>query len=139
MKLDTAPLAKALNQLEKSLGYLNSRESREDEELRRQFRAAVIQAFEYTYELVMRMIRRELRQIAVNPEELDTLHFMDFMRTAAESGIIREAPPFKFYREKRNLTTHTYEEDEAEEVLSIIDSFIDDVHFVLKELKRRNP
>lgn len=138
MILDYSSFEKALAQLEKSLEYLNSEASRKDKELRRQFRGATIQAFEYTYELAIKMIRRQLVQIAANPAELDQMDFMDLMRTAAEARLVREAPPFKVYREKRNLTSHTYEEEDAEEVVSILDAFLQDIRFTLKELKRRN-
>ena len=136
--IDYSAFAKALAQMEKSISFLNSEASRNDEELRNQFRAAVIQAFEYTYELAVKMIRRQLEQIVANPAELREMAFMDLIRTAAEAGLVREAPPFKVYREKRNITSHVYDEDKAEEMLSIMDSFLQDMRFLLGELKRRN-
>ena len=136
--LDCSPFENALAQLEKSLAYLNSAAARNDPELRRQFRAATIQAFEFTYELAMRMIRRQLAEIVVNPAELPQLPFMDFMRTAADAGLVREAPSFRLYREKRNITSHTYSEARAEEVIADLDRFVADMLFVLAELKRRN-
>jgi nucleotidyltransferase substrate binding protein (TIGR01987 family) len=137
--LDYSPFESALAQLDKSLGYLNSNAARGDTELRRQFRAATIQAFEFTYELAMKMIRRQLAEIIPNPAELPRMPFMDFIRTAADAGLVREAPPFRIYREKRNITSHTYNEDRAEEVVANLDQFVADMRFVLTELKRRNP
>jgi hypothetical protein len=69
---------------------LNSNAARGDAELRRQFRAATIQAFEFTYELAMKMIRRQLAEIIPNPAELPQMPFMDFIRTAADAGLVRE-------------------------------------------------
>src|SRR5665213_1310386 len=51
----------------------------------------------------------------------------------------REAPPFRGYREKRNITSHTYNEERAEEVVAGLDRFVDDIRFILTQLKRRNP
>jgi nucleotidyltransferase substrate binding protein (TIGR01987 family) len=138
MRLEFGTLAKACGQLEESLGYLNSELAQGDDGLRRQFRAAAVQAFEYTYELSIRMIRRQLAQIAATPAELPKMDFMDLVRTAADAGLVRDVPAFGLYREMRNKTSHTYEEDRAEEVLTVLPGFVQDVRFLLAELGRRN-
>lgn len=110
----------------------------ENNDLKEQFRAAVIQAFEYTYELCYKMIRRQLEQIVPNPSKLKEMNFMDLMRNAKEAGLISEAPNFRIYREKRNITSHAYDEDKVVEIISVIDSFLQDMLFLLNELKKRN-
>lgn len=139
MTLIYTAFEKAIAQFKKSLQFLNSEASKEDNELRRQFRGAVIQAFEYTYELGIKMIRRQLKQMVPNPGAVNEMDFMVLIRTAAEAGLVRDATPFKTYREKRNQTSHTYDEEEAEDILSITEAFLHDMLFLLKELKRRNP
>ncbi|MFH1562249.1 MAG: HI0074 family nucleotidyltransferase substrate-binding subunit [Nitrospirota bacterium] len=136
--IDYSAFNKALAQMEKSLTFLNSELSQNNPELCEQFRAAVIQAFEYTYELAIKMIRRQLGQIVANPAQLREMDFMDLVRTAFEAGIVREVPLFKVYREKRNITSHTYNENKADDVLSVIDSFLQDMRFLQNELRRRN-
>ncbi len=138
MNLDVSPFEKAIGQLEKSLSFYNSEMAEENYDLKLQFRAAVIQAFEFTYELAVKMIKRQLGQIVANPSELSEMAFMDLMRTAQEAGLIRGAPAYKEYRDKRNITSHTYDEDKAMEILSVVDPFLQDMRFVLNELKRRN-
>ena len=138
MRLDTSAFEKALRQLERSMSYLHSELSRQDEGLREQFRAASIQAFEYTYELAVKMIRRQLAQIVTIPAELRHMTYPDLIRTAAESGLVRDVSDFKRYRELRNITSHTYEEERAEEVLSILDEFIRKMNELLTELQKRN-
>jgi nucleotidyltransferase substrate binding protein (TIGR01987 family) len=137
--LDYSPFENALAQLEKSLAYLNSDAATADPELRRQFRAATIKGFEFTYEVAVRLIRRQLEEIVLSPAELREMPFMDLIRTAADAGLVRDVPPFGVYRRKRNITSHTYNEDSAEEVVAGMDAFVADMHFVLDELKRRNP
>jgi nucleotidyltransferase substrate binding protein (TIGR01987 family) len=139
MKIDFSPFEKAISQLEKSVSFLNSEMAAENTDLHEQFRAAVIQAFEYTYELAVKMIRRQLEQIVANPAELREMNFMELIRTAHEAGLVREVPPFKIYREKRNITSHTYDADTAEEILTVVNDFSGDMRFVLEELRRRNP
>jgi nucleotidyltransferase substrate binding protein (TIGR01987 family) len=138
MPLDTSAFANALAQLETSLGYLNSDMASADAGLRCQFRLAAIHWFKCNYDLATKMVRRQLAEIVLNPPALPAMPFMDLMRTAADAGLIRDARPFHGYREKRNITSHTYDEKRAEEVLTVVGPFLDDARFLLAELKRRN-
>jgi len=138
MKLDVSALEKALSQLEKSLSYLGSDLAAGDPELRAQFRAAAIQGFEYTYELAVKMMRRQMAQIAPVPAELAEMAFKDFIRKAADAGLDIDPAGFFLYREIRHITAHTYDEAKAEKVLSVLEGFRKDVLFLLRELKRRN-
>jgi nucleotidyltransferase substrate binding protein (TIGR01987 family) len=138
VKIDYSPFEKAIAQLEKSKGFYHSKMAEENDDLKEQFRAAVIQAFEYTYELAYKMIRRQLAQIVSNPAELKEMSFMDLIRTGKEAGLVREAPDYREYREKRNITSHTYDEDKALEIIAVIDSFLQEMRFLLYELKKRN-
>ncbi|AJF07543.1 HI0074 family nucleotidyltransferase substrate-binding subunit [Geoalkalibacter subterraneus] len=138
MKLDISPFEKALSQLERSLEYLHSDLAESDEGLREQFRAATIQAFEFSYELGTKMLRRQLEQITPNPAEIRAMAFMDMVRTGAEAGLVRQVRQYRIFREKRNMTSHTYNEAKAEEVLAVLDDFVAEMHFLRDELKRRN-
>jgi len=138
MKLDIYPFEKALAQLEKSLEYLHSDLARQDAGLREQFRAATIQAFEFSYELGTKMLRRQLEQIAANPAEIREMVFMDMIRTGAEAGLVRHVPNYRVYREKRNMTSHAYDEAKAEEVLAVLGDFLTEMLFLRDELQRRN-
>ena len=139
MILDLTHLEKAVYQLETSLNYLKSDLARSDSGLRDQFRAAAIQAFEFTYELAVKMLRRQLEQIVPSPAELRAMAFMDLIRTGAEAGLVDDVARYRLYREKRNITSHTYDDERAEEVLSALKPFLADVRHLLAELKRRNP
>ena len=139
MKLDYSALEDAIAQLQRSFDYLHGELARTDSGLREQFRAATIQAFEFTYELAVKMIHRQLAQISANPDTLREMDFADRMRDAADAGIVRDALPYVRYRELRNKTSHTYDADRAEETVSVIDEFLRDVRFLLQELQKRNP
>ena len=139
MKLDYSSLVSAVSQLQKSFDYLQSDLARNDADLREQFRAATIQAFEFSYELAVRMIRRQLAQIIANPDALREIDFADLMRDAADAGIVRDAPSYLRYRELRNRTSHTYNVDRAEETAAAMDEFLRDMHLLLQELGKRNP
>ena len=138
MIIDYSSFESAVEQLEKSMSFYHSPMAAENKDLKEQFRAATIQAFEFTYELAYKMIRRQLAQIVANPAELSEMSFMDLMRTAQEAGLVRDAVAYRVYREKRNITTHTYDAEKANAILSLVDSFLGDMHHVLDELRRRN-
>lgn len=138
MLLDVSPLESALGQLEKSLGYYHSPLAEQDSGLKEQFRAAVIQAFEFSFELTIKMIRRRLAQIVTNPAELPELSFMEMIRRAYEAGLVREAPAFRRFRESRNVTSHTYDGGIADTVLAVAEPFLAEARFVLEQLRERN-
>lgn len=138
MKLQFSPFEKALSQLRKSMDYLNSPGAKDDLELRAQFRAASIQGFEYSYELAVKMIRRQLSEIVATPQELTQLTFADIIRMAADAGLITDVKRFLIYRDARNQTSHTYDENTADEVVRVIEDFFKDATFLLQQLKNRN-
>ena len=106
--------------------------------MRAQFRAATIQAFEFTYELAVKTIRRQLAQVVANPEALRMIDFADLMRDAADAGLVRDAPSWMRYREMRNRTSHTYDADRAEETVTAMDEFLSDMRHLLDALGERN-
>jgi nucleotidyltransferase substrate binding protein (TIGR01987 family) len=138
MTIDYSAFEKAIRQFEKSVGFYRSDMAEENDDLKEQFRGAVIQAFEYTYELAYKMIVRQLGQIVPNRAILKEMSFLDLIRTAREAGLVKEIANYREFREKRNITSHTYDENKAFEIISVIDSFLEEMHHLIDELKKRN-
>jgi nucleotidyltransferase substrate binding protein (TIGR01987 family) len=137
MALDFGSLERALAQLEKSLAYVASPLAQQDPALREQFRAAAIQAFEYTYELAWKMLKRRLEQDAATPAEVDRLSFRELIRAGAERGFVSDPERWFEYRDKRNLTAHTYSDATAETVLASATMFAPDAAALLERLRWR--
>lgn len=131
MALDLHSLQKAVSSLERAI--TRSKDNIDDEELR----DAVIQRFEYTYELCWKMLKRQLEIEAPNPAEIDTLSFKDLLRTAAEKGFINNIEQWFIYREQRNITSHTYDETKAISVQKTAFDFIKDAGRLLAKLEQR--
>ena len=97
-------------------------------------RDAAIQRFEYTYSLALKMLSR-----FINKESKEITHTMTFnqlIRTANQFGLLKSnLEIWDDYRQKRNSTSHTYDEAIALEVMSIVPSFKDDAEFLLNKLK----
>ena len=97
-------------------------------------RYAVIQRFEYTYSLAIKMIVRFLQNQATDLP--DTLTFNETIRKANQMGLLlTNLEKWTDYRQKRNMTSHTYEETIANTVVSVVKDFQKDAHFLLKTLK----
>lgn len=83
-KLDLTSFEKALHQLQQSLDYYHSDLVQKDPGLVRQLRAAAILAFEFSYELSWKMIKRYLEMTESNPHEIAIMSFPDLIRKACE-------------------------------------------------------
>ena len=141
MKLNIETLREALQEMEEFWEAYRTEEASGAPESSLSFRinrAAVIKAFEFTYESAIRFIRRQLSEGTLTDEELKAMSFRDMLRAAADSGLIAEPIPWDTYREVRNTTSHVYSESKANKVLYVIEDFLKDVRFLLTELTRRN-
>ncbi len=98
-------------------------------------RDAVIQRFEYTYAYAVKMIIRFLNE---NDPLVDNgMNFNEAIRKANQHGILlTNLEQWSEYRKKRNLTSHTYKEEIAQEVADIVPSFVKDADYLLERLKK---
>jgi len=131
MTLDLSVFEKALNNLKLSIeAYKN--DSKND-----MIRDSVIQRFEYTYSFTLKIMERFLRESSINKEDVFT--FNSLIRTASQNNLLLgNLENWDVYRKKRNMTSHTYDEKKALEVISIMDDFIKEVEFLLNKLKEHN-
>lgn len=132
MRLDFSSYEKALASLQRVLE--RSIAAPDDEDIR----DACIQRFEYTYELAYKMLKRQLEQELPSAEELDHLPFKELIRVGAERGLVADPQRWFDYRDKRNITSHTYDEAKAREVFSVLEDFATDAADLLQRLKLRN-
>ena len=138
MKLDFSSLEKVIAQLEEALGYYHSPLAKADVRLALHLRAATIQAFEFTYEISLKMLKRYLQLTDTNPNVIDELTFNELIRTAYEKGLIQsELAMWKEYRKERGTTSHTYDEVKAQGVFEEIPAFLEDAKYLLAQLKKR--
>lgn len=94
-----------------------------------QEQAGAIQAFEYCFELVWKKMKRLLEQrgkIANSPREA--------FRMAGLEGFIKNPEIWFDFLKKRNITVHTYEEKEAQEVISVFEDFSLEIQDFLKNI-----
>lgn len=116
--VDLSSLRLALASLQRALARWNASKG-QDEELR----DACIQRFEYSFELSWKMLKRRLEIDLPDAHSVDAMSFRDLVRTGAERGLLPDVDAWLIFRDKRNITSHTYNAAKAAEVAAIIPSF----------------
>jgi nucleotidyltransferase substrate binding protein (TIGR01987 family) len=129
MNLDLTSLKKALSSLQEVLNELNKDKTNEF------VKDAAVRRFEYTFELSYKMLRRFLEMSETDRQEIKAMSFADIIRTASTKDLLlNDLEKWAVYREKRNITSHIYDEKKAEEVISIIPDFFKEAEFLLNKL-----
>ncbi|EFQ24238.1 nucleotidyltransferase substrate binding protein, HI0074 family [Aminomonas paucivorans DSM 12260] len=136
--LDLTALRNALSQLDRALEFHERAAQEGQDELAEQLRAACIQAFEFTYELSWKMLRRYGALTEPNPQEVKSLPFPDLIRWGCERGLVlSDWTAWMAYREARGTTSHTYDGAKAQAVFAVIPAFRDEARFLLARLEER--
>ena len=137
MLLDLSPLDRALSQLETF--HALSLQPQAQPVMAEALRMAAIQAFEYTYELSVKMLRRFLEMTEPNPAALDDATFQGLIRLGSERGLLKsDLPVWMDFRRQRGTTSHAYDAVKAAQVHAAIPAFLADARFLLAELHRRS-
>ena len=138
MKLDLSSFENALDQLEDALKIYNSTTIQKDLRLKLHMRAAAIQAFEFTYELCFKMMKRYLKESEASSTEIDTSNFNKVMRRAYAASLTkRELVFWKVVRNGRNKTSHVYQEETAQAVFDIIPDFLNEARYIFDTLRKK--
>ena len=129
-RLDITPFKNVIQRLEE--GLVRFQRNTSDE----QIRDGLIQRFEFTYELSHKTLKRYLEYTSVNPKQFDEMTFQDLIRTANEHRLLLgNWPNWRTFRSMRSISSHTYNEDLALEVIKSIPRFIEEVKYLRDKLE----
>jgi nucleotidyltransferase substrate binding protein (TIGR01987 family) len=106
-----------------------------DRDLPKVIRAAVIQHFEFTFELSWKMLERLLGK-KLGSDTVKRMSHKTLFRVAAERSLLGEPRRWLTYLDARNKTSHTYNVSVAEDVYGKIPAFLDDAKKLLAALER---
>jgi len=121
MPIDLNPLTRAIDRLQEGWAEYQR------EPARAIVRDGLIQRFEFTYEISHRTLKRYLQATSASPEEYDTMPFQDLIRSGNKAGLLQgDWPAWRAFRHMRSLTSHTYDEAVALEVVAGIATFIEE-------------
>ncbi len=131
--IDLSALRKALGWLSEALSLWHAQPV--GTVLKPHLRSAVIQSFEFSYELSLRSLRRVLIERAGSADRITDLSFNELLRHAADAGLIPEPVAWRVWRELRNATSHAYDEAKAEQVAQDAGRFCTDAQALLAALE----
>ncbi len=136
--IDTASLGRAIAQLEQALAFAGSDLARSDAALARHLRAGAIQAFEFTYELSYKTLKRYLVDSEPGPGEVQRLDFNGTIRLGYARGLLaEEIAAWRQFREDRSMISDTYDEGKAQSVFAGIPRFLAEARFLLARIGER--
>lgn len=99
--------------------------------------SGVIQHFEFTYELGWKFIKRWL-SVNIGKSEVEGLSRRGLFRLAKEFGLIDSVDEWMLFHAARNETSHTYDENTAEEVFEVSIKFLPVAKKLLTQLELKN-
>lgn len=139
MALDFESLKKAITALDGILSKTTDAEFMQtlDDITKNGLRAGAIQTFEFTYELSWKFIKRWL-DINLGSVYVDGVSCRELFRIAAEHRLIDDVDAWMVFHRGRNLTSHTYNAEIADEVYTITVSFLPFSKQLLHNLEMRN-
>jgi len=99
-------------------------------------RDAVIQRFEYTFELSHKILRRFLSETESSRIEISEMFFNDIIHLGCKRGLLlNDLEVWDKYRKLRNLTSYNYDEFKAEDIIVTVPVFIEDIDYELTKIK----
>ncbi len=97
-------------------------------------RAGVVQHFEIAYECSWKLIQRWLQQNGKREYAETPRSRADLFREAARSGLIENPQHWLDYAKARNLTSHTYDEQDASVAFGLSSQFVEDGLALMQKL-----
>ena len=139
MKLDLTSLKDALRALEKAIhSYhsLSQNTSLTPDDIET-VKSGVIQNFEVAYEQCWKFMKRWL-EVNIGADTADGVTRRELYRLSAENRLIADVDEWMEYHISRNLTSHTYSENNAETAFQAAVSFLPVAKDFLQRLEARN-
>jgi nucleotidyltransferase substrate binding protein (TIGR01987 family) len=133
LAIDLSPLRRALGMLSEAIVLWHAQPA--DGVLKPHLRSAVIQSFEFSYELSVRLLRRLLIERAASADAVADLSFNDLLRLGADHGLLDDALRWRQWRELRNATSHAYDEAKAQVVAAGAEIFAADAGALLERME----
>ena len=135
--LSITALQDAIVSFEQAIEFANKHKKLGEMDYYRQFRTSAIHSFEYCYELANKLIRRYVENAGIDDDETRHLNFRDYLRVAAEYGLLESPEEWVEFREWRNHTSHAYDADVAEELFVELPKILTSIKKTAYQLEMR--
>ena len=100
--------------------------------------SACLYKFKTTYDMSLKMIKRYLKTYYCNPSEVEKYTFSQMIKNAHQESIIEKGlEQWKLFRDTRIKYNESYDQEVTQEILKIVPEFINEMQYLLKQLKER--
>lgn len=121
-KLDLTNIKNAIATLEEAINYYNTDV---EQPIKNMYADSCIQRFEYTYELSWKIMKKYLKLFFNKTEQ--ELTIKNIFRYSQGYGLIQDWTKWVEYNDARNNTSHEYNLNKAQFVLTVLQTFLEDV------------
>ncbi len=104
-----------------------------DKKIKDYIKDSCIKRFEYTYETSKKIMNKFLKKEYDKSEKDLTIN--NIFREMYGLDLIKNFENWADYREKRNFTSHEYNEKYTDSIIAVIPDFISDVEYLINQLE----
>ena len=135
--LNSNQLRRCMKTLDSSLVFYQKAENDSIEQ--EVFRNAIIKGYELTQETAFKLLKKALKAYGHGGKKLESTPVKDILRLAAVHDLLTlpEVERWFSYRDNRNNTAHDYGEQFANETLTLIPAFLEDIATLADVLERK--
>ncbi len=135
--LNINQLRRCMKTLDSSLVFYQAAESDSIEQ--EVFRNAIIKGYELTQETAFKLLKKALKAFGHGGKKLEATPVKDILRLAAVHDLLTlpEVERWFAYRNNRNNTAHDYGEQFANDTLTLIPTFLQDIATLADVLERK--
>ena len=138
MALDLSSLKKAIASLKNALNVaIPASLEAMPEDQQEVIKAGVIQNFEFTYELCWKFMKRWL-EVNIGTAYVEGVTRRELFRLSVENKLIKDVDQWMEYHDARNETSHTYDQDTADDIFQVAQTFFSDAFELLQILEEKN-
>lgn len=138
MALDLSSLKKAIASLKNALNVaIPASLEAMPEDQQEVIKAGVIQNFEFTYELCWKFMKRWL-EVNIGTAYVEGVTRRELFRLSVENKLIKDVDQWMEYHDARNETSHTYDQDTADDIFQVAQTFFSDAFELLQVLEEKN-
>ncbi len=130
-KLDLTNIKNAVTTLEESINYYNTDV---EQPIKNMYADSCIQRFEYTYELSWKIMKKYLKLFFNKTEQ--ELTIKNIFRYTQGYGLIQDWTKWVEYNDARNNTSQECNLNKAQFVLTVLQTFLEDVKSFINCLKQ---
>lgn len=138
MALDLSSLKKAIASLKNALNVaIPASLEAMPEDQQEVIKAGVIQNFEFTYELCWKFMKRWL-EVNIGTAYVEGVTRRELFRLSVKNKLIKDVDQWMEYHDARNETSHTYDQDTADDIFQVAQTFFSDAFELLQVLEEKN-